>query len=110
MASPLDLYYLTVVGNRIGLFAGKDLMTRRRISEFLRGDERKAKIEAFIRTKGVTRCPAACVAETQGTLAAADRAALREYVALREEERRERIAESRARIFAALGLMPLSEE
>lgn len=36
-----------------------------------------AEVAAFIRAKGVTRCPTACLAPTQGTTAAADRIALR---------------------------------
>ena len=41
-------------------------------------DEYKAAVAAFIRTKGVTRCPTACALPTQGTIAADDRAALEE--------------------------------
>jgi hypothetical protein len=36
-----------------------------------------AAVAAFIRTKGVTRCPTACVLPTQGSVSASDRAALR---------------------------------
>jgi len=43
-------------------------------------DEYKATVAAFIRTKGVTRCPTACAFRTQGTVVAADRAALQDYV------------------------------
>jgi Peptidase family M23 len=39
-------------------------------------DEYQASVAAFIRTKGITRCPTACALPTQGTIAAADRAAL----------------------------------
>jgi hypothetical protein len=49
-------------------------------------------IAAFIRTKGVTRCPTACVAPTHASGNAADRAALRDRAikmeALREERAR----------------------
>jgi hypothetical protein len=38
----------------------------------------EAEIAAFIRTRGVTRCPTACAAPTQGSGNAADRAALRQ--------------------------------
>jgi hypothetical protein len=38
--------------------------------------EYEAAVAAFIRTKGVTRCPTACVVPTQATIAAADREAL----------------------------------
>jgi hypothetical protein len=50
-----------------------------------------AEIAAFIRAKGVTRCPTACVAPTHGSGSSADRAALRQRAeqleALREEKR-----------------------
>ena len=39
--------------------------------------EHEAAIAAFIRTKGVTRCPTACVVRTQGTVSPADQEALR---------------------------------
>ncbi|HZT88048.1 MAG TPA: hypothetical protein VFA12_08770 [Stellaceae bacterium] len=38
--------------------------------------EYEAAVAAFIRTRGVTRCPTACVVPTQATIADADRAAL----------------------------------
>ena len=38
--------------------------------------DRDAEIAAFIRTKGVTRCPTACVVPTQGSPDRADQAAL----------------------------------
>jgi hypothetical protein len=36
-------------------------------------------VAEFIRTKGITRCPTACVLPTQGLVAAADRVALEEH-------------------------------
>ena len=45
-------------------------------------------IAAFMKTKGVTRCPTVCAAPTQATVAEGDRAAYRDYVAAREVERR----------------------
>jgi 7-keto-8-aminopelargonate synthetase-like enzyme len=53
-----------------------------------RGSE--AAVAEFIRTKGVTRCPTACVLPTQAAVAAADQAALQEYAAAREQVRRAR--------------------
>ena len=47
-------------------------------------------VAEFIRTKGVTRCPTACVLPTQASVAAADREALGEYAARRAERRRAR--------------------
>ena len=47
-------------------------------------DEYQTSVVAFIRSNGVTRCPTACALRTQGTIAAADRAALQHYAAVRE--------------------------
>ncbi len=55
-------------------------------------------IEEYIRTKGVTRCPTACVVPTQASVNAADRAALEEYRSERDRQRREKAA-ARARLF-----------
>jgi hypothetical protein len=49
-------------------------------------------VTEFIRTRGVTRCPTACVLPTQGAVAAADREALEEYAARRDQVRRGRLA------------------
>jgi hypothetical protein len=58
----------------------------------------EAVVAEFIRTRGITRCPTACVLPTQGLVAAADRAALEEYAAARDRSRRER-ADARWRGF-----------
>ena len=50
----------------------------------------EAEIAAFIRAKGVTRCPTACAAPTHASGDAADRAALRERAAKLEAIREER--------------------
>ena len=51
----------------------------------------EAAVAAFIRSKGVTRCPTACVVRTQGTVSLADREALQqravEFEALRNRQR-----------------------
>ena len=52
----------------------------------------EAAVAEFIRTRGVTRCPTACVLPTQAVPAASDRAALAEYSAAREHGRRARAA------------------
>ena len=57
----------------------------------------QAIIAEFIRTRGVTRCPTACVVPTQASVTAADRAALEEYAIERARQRREKAAE-RARL------------
>jgi hypothetical protein len=48
-------------------------------------DEYRAAVAAFIRAKGITRCPTACALPTQATVPAADRAALEDYAKTREK-------------------------
>jgi hypothetical protein len=57
-----------------------------------------AVIAEFIRTKGITRCPTACVLPTQGSVDAADRALLEEHAMTQEKLRLTKAAE-RARQF-----------
>jgi len=52
----------------------------------------EAVVAEFIRTRGITRCPTACVLPTQGLVAAADRAELEEYAAARDRSRQARAA------------------
>jgi hypothetical protein len=52
----------------------------------------EAAVAEFIRTRGVTRCPTACVVPTQASVAAHDRAALAEYAESRDRVRRARAA------------------
>ena len=54
-------------------------------------DEYRAAVAAFIRFKGVTRCPTACAVPTQGTVPAADRAALENYANARDQLRNKRL-------------------
>jgi hypothetical protein len=54
--------------------------------------EYEAAVDAFIRNKGITRCPTACLVRTQASVPAADRAALERYEAGREQSRRESLA------------------
>ena len=54
--------------------------------------DRDAEIAAFILTKGVTRCPSACVLRTQGSPDALDQAAREQYAIARDELRRLKIA------------------
>jgi len=53
-------------------------------------------VAEFIRARGVTRCPTACVSPTQGSVEAADRAALEQHAAFRDRLHREKTA-ARAR-------------
>jgi hypothetical protein len=55
-------------------------------------DEYQAAVAAFIHAKGITRCPTACALPTQGTVAAADRAVLKDYAIARDQSRRKRLA------------------
>jgi len=55
-------------------------------------DEDCDAIAEFIRSKGITRCPTACVVPTQGAIGAADRIALEQHAAARDRVHRERAA------------------
>jgi hypothetical protein len=55
-------------------------------------DEYQAAVTAFIRANDITRCPTACALPTQGTVAAADRAALEDYAIARDTTRQRRLA------------------
>jgi hypothetical protein len=52
----------------------------------------EAAVAEFIRTRGIKRCPTACVLPTQGSIAAADRAALSEYAMARDRVRQGKVA------------------
>jgi hypothetical protein len=47
-------------------------------------------VALFLRSKSITRCPTVCAVPTQATVAEADRAAYRDYVAARETARLEK--------------------
>jgi hypothetical protein len=51
----------------------------------------EAALAAFLSTKGVTRCPTVCAVPTQATVADADRAAYRDYIAAQETARMEKL-------------------
>jgi hypothetical protein len=59
--------------------------------------EDDAAVAAFIRAKGVTRCPTACVVRTQGSPAAADRQALQLRAERFEAQLEEKLRRGRAR-------------
>jgi hypothetical protein len=48
-------------------------------------------VAEFMKKKGVTRCPTVCAVPTRGSVAEADRAALRDYAAAREAARLEKL-------------------
>ena len=52
--------------------------------------DHEAAVAAFIRTKGVTRCPTACVLPTQRSPDSNDRTALEQYAIARDQLRRAR--------------------
>jgi hypothetical protein len=66
-------------------------------------------IAEFIRTRGITRCPTACVLPTQGSVDEADRAALEEHATLQERSRRAKAA-ARARFFWSAAALPRAEK
>ena len=51
-----------------------------------------AVVAEYIRINGITRCPTACVLPTQGSVGAADRAALEDYAVARDRLRRAKTA------------------
>ena len=53
-------------------------------------DEDYDAIAEFIRLKGITRCPTACVLPTQGLIATADRIALEQHAIARDRLHRKR--------------------
>lgn len=54
--------------------------------------EYEAAVAAFIRSKGVTRCPTACLVRTQASVPTTDREALEEYETRRARSRRTNFA------------------
>jgi hypothetical protein len=65
-------------------------------------DEDSDAITEFIRSRGITRCPTACVLPTQGLIADADRIALEQHAIARDRVQRERAA-ARWRFLAPKG-------
>ena len=55
-------------------------------------DEDYDAIAEFILSKGITRCPTACVLPTQGLITAADRIALEQHATARDRLHRRRAA------------------
>jgi hypothetical protein len=66
----------------------------------------EAAVAEFIRTRGITRCPTACVLPTQGLVAAADREALEEYAVERERIRRAKLAARERSIWTIAAAIP----
>jgi hypothetical protein len=53
----------------------------RRGVQVMSQSEYEAAVRDFIRTRGITRCPTACVVKTQGMVSLADREALQQRAA-----------------------------
>ena len=70
----------------------------RQLSERTIRSDYEAVIAEFIRTKGITRCPTACVLPTQGSIDAADQAALEKHAVAQERLRQAKSA-ARTRLF-----------
>jgi hypothetical protein len=96
--SPLNIIVAEVI-SRFALAGGDGGSVRRpnegRSSGASGGD---TVIAEFIRTRGITRCPTACLLPTQGSVDAADRAALEQH-AMTQEKLRLAKATARARLF-----------
>jgi hypothetical protein len=53
--------------------------------------EDAAAVAEFIRSKGITRCPTACLVPTQASVTIADKVALWRHAQQREDRRQERL-------------------
>jgi hypothetical protein len=84
--------------SRFALDRSRGNPTLRQLSEGIVRSDYDAVIAEFIRTKGITRCPTACVSPTQGSIDAADQAALEKH-AVAQERLRQTKAAARARLF-----------
>jgi hypothetical protein len=69
----------------------------------------EAVIAEFVRTKGITRCPTACVLPTQGSIDPADQVALEKH-AVAQERLRQTKAAARARVFWNVSFPPSGEK
>jgi hypothetical protein len=67
-------------------------MTSERSQQLVPEKDVEATVAEFIRSRGVTKCPTACVLPTQGSVPAADREALEEYAVRRDQIRRAKVA------------------
>jgi hypothetical protein len=89
---------------------------RNRRGQMLRGgkdwsvpSDYEAVIAEFIRAKGITRCPTACVLPTQGSIAAADRVELEKHAVAQERVRQTKAA-ARFRLFWNVSYPPQAEK
>src|SRR5256885_15712987 len=68
--------------------------------------DRDVEIAAFLRNKGVTRCPTACVVPTQSSPSLADQAALAEYAVARELLRTKAQLDGKFSALCGFGIKP----
>jgi hypothetical protein len=100
-----------VVAEVISRFAfdhGRRNPMLRQVNEGTVRSDYEAVIAEFIRTKGITRCPTACVSPTQGSINAADQAALEQH-AVTQERLRQAKAAARTRLFWSVSFPPPRE-
>jgi hypothetical protein len=76
--------------------------TYKKLGDKLQLAGKEATVAEYIRTRGVTRCPTACVLPTQGSIAEADRVALAAYASARDRMRQAKAA-ARVRWFVGVG-------
>ena len=67
-------------------------MADQKSSALMPEQDAQAAVAEFIRTRGATRCPTACLLPTQGSITSADRTALAQYAERRAARRRARRA------------------
>jgi len=70
-------------------------------------DEDGDAIAEFIRSKGITRCPTACVLPTQGLIAVADRIALEQHAVERHRVHRKRVGDRWGQLSPQKGTLEL---
>ena len=82
-------------------------MVTDRTEQDIREADCDAAIAEFIRNKGVTRCPTACVLPTQGSVATADREALEAHAARRDRLRKEKVAARTQQLWRVEAIRPV---
>jgi hypothetical protein len=91
------IVFVVEVISRFGVDRSRTDPKLRQISEPTVRSDYEAVIAEFIRTKGVTRCPTACVLPTQGSIDPADQSALEQHAVAQERSRQAKAA-ARARL------------
>ena len=94
----LIVFVVEVISRYAVVASQRNLMILAQAREQTIRSDYEAVIAEFIRTKGITRCPTACVLPTQGSIDAADQAALEQH-AVAQERLRQSKAAARARLF-----------